>query len=70
MAMTRGDRPAGPRRRPTVLAWALWALAWALWASAVLCLASIGWFDQLLRQAGRPDLVQLNASGLPYLLGA
>jgi hypothetical protein len=31
--------------------------AWALWASAVLCLAAIGWFDQLLRQAGRPDLV-------------
>jgi hypothetical protein len=26
------------------------ALAWAL---AILCIASIGWFDQLLRQAGR-----------------
>jgi hypothetical protein len=23
-----------------------------LWASAVLCLAAIGWLDQLLRQAG------------------
>jgi hypothetical protein len=55
MAMTRGARPA--------------LVAWSLLASAALLLAVIGWFDQLLRQAGRADLVQLNASGLPYLLG-
>ena len=44
-------------------------LAWGLWALAVLCLALIGWFDHLLRQAGRADLVQLNASGVGYVLG-
>jgi hypothetical protein len=60
--MTSSDRPARRRRRPAVLAWACWALA-------LLCLAPIGWFDQLLRQAGRPDLVQLNATAVPYLLG-
>jgi hypothetical protein len=35
----------------------------------MLCLAAVAWFDRLLRQAGRPDLVQLNASAIPYLLG-
>ena len=35
----QGGRPAGPRPRPALP-------AWALWASAVLRLASVGWFDQ------------------------
>jgi len=43
-------------------------LAWALWALAVLGLASVPWFDRLTRQAGRPELTQLNASTIPYLL--
>jgi hypothetical protein len=30
--------------------------------------AAIVWFDQLLRQAGRVDLVQLNASAVPFLV--
>ncbi len=36
-------------------------LAWALWALAVLALAEVRWLDHLLRQAGRPDLVQWDA---------
>src|SRR6266511_3295565 len=30
--------------------------------------ATVPWFDHLMRQAGRPDLIQLNASTIPYLL--
>src|SRR5678815_3165244 len=47
--------------------WPGW-LAWVLWALAVLGLASVPWFDRLMRQAGRPELTQLNASTIPYLL--
>src|SRR5512132_4650138 len=47
--------------------WPGW-LAWALWALAVLGLASVPWFDRLARQAGRPELAQLNASTIPYLV--
>jgi hypothetical protein len=53
---------AKPRRRLTG------ALAWALWALAMVGLATVPWFDHLLRAAGRPDLTQLNASTIPYLL--
>jgi peptidoglycan biosynthesis protein MviN/MurJ (putative lipid II flippase) len=42
--------------------------AWALWALALLGLASVPWFDHLARQAGRPELTQLTASTIPYLL--
>jgi hypothetical protein len=42
--------------------------AWALWALALVGLATVPWFDHLTRRAGRPDLVQLNASTIPYLL--
>jgi hypothetical protein len=34
-------------------------LAWALWLLVVLTLAGVPVLDRLLRQAGRPDLVQL-----------
>jgi hypothetical protein len=34
-------------------------LAWALWLLTILALAAVPWLDRLLRQAGRPDLVQL-----------
>ena len=47
--------------------WPVW-LAWGLWGLAVLGLASVPWFDRLTRQAGRPELTQLNASTIPYLL--
>jgi len=44
--------------------------AWALWGLAVVGVATIPWFDHLLRAAGRPDLTQLNASTLPLVLAA
>ena len=52
----------GARRR-----WAPGALAWGLWTVAMLGLAVTPWFDHLLRQAGRPDLVTLDASGISAL---
>jgi hypothetical protein len=61
MAVTDGGRRA--RARP----W-LAALPWALWALAILGIGAAFWFDHLLRQAGRADLVQVNASALPWLL--
>jgi hypothetical protein len=33
-------------------------LAWGLWLASLLCLAVVPWLDELLRQAGRADLVQ------------
>jgi hypothetical protein len=47
-------RPRGGGRR----AWAA-VLAWALWLLAMLALVAVPLLDRLLRQAGRPDLVQL-----------
>jgi hypothetical protein len=54
-------RPEVTMRRAAVGAWALWALALA-------GLGSVPWFDELMRRAGRPDLTQLNASTIPYLV--
>jgi hypothetical protein len=42
--------------------------AWALWALALAGLATVPRFEHLARQAGRPELTQLNASTIPYLL--
>jgi hypothetical protein len=61
MALTTTVRPARAHWRPAGLAWALWALA-------MLGLAAVPWFDHLLREAGRPDLAQLDASGVPGVL--
>jgi hypothetical protein len=61
MVVTPAARYVRPRR------WSA-GLAWALWALAVLGLATLPWFDHLLRRGDRPDLVQLNASGVPFLL--
>src|SRR6266545_931919 len=61
MAVTPAVRPVGTHWRPAGLAWALWALA-------MLGLAAIPWFDHLLREAGRPELAQLDASGVPAVL--
>jgi hypothetical protein len=52
MAMIPGVRGAGARRRAA-------GLAWTLWAVGMLGLAAVPWLDHLLREAGRPDLVQL-----------
>jgi hypothetical protein len=46
------------------LRWWPAGLAWALWALAILGLPVVAWLDQLSRQAGRPDLVQLNLAQL------
>lgn len=61
MTVTPATRLARPREWPAGLAWALWALA-------MLVIATMLWLDHLLRQAGRADLVQVNASTLPWLL--
>jgi hypothetical protein len=61
MAVTAAGRPARVRRWPAALAWALWALG-------MLCLVAVPWLDRLLRQAGRPDLVQLTPDTAPPVL--
>jgi len=58
-----GGRRQGRRRWQGVLAWALWALV-------MLSLAAVPWFDHLLRQAGRPDLVQFTTETAPPALAA
>jgi hypothetical protein len=60
--VTPAVRPGGTHWRPAGLAWALWALA-------MLGLAAIPWFDHLFRAAGRAELAQLDASGVPGVLG-
>jgi hypothetical protein len=45
-------------------------LAWALWAVAMLGLVLVVWFDQLVRRAGRPDLVVVTLDAVPPLVGA
>jgi hypothetical protein len=61
MALTQAGRVARPRWWPAGLAWALWALA-------MLGIAAGLWFDHLLRQAGRADLVQASALAFAWLL--
>jgi hypothetical protein len=61
--VTTATRRARPRWWPAGLAWALWALA-------MLGLAVFVWLDQLLRQAGRSELVVLIPTAIPPVLGA
>jgi hypothetical protein len=63
LVVTAAAAAARARRWPAGLAWALWGLV----------LAGIGafaWIDQLVRQAGRPDLVVATPEVVPPLLGA
>jgi hypothetical protein len=61
MAVTAAVRVARTRWWSAVAAWALWMLT-------MLGLAAVLWMDRLLRQAGRPDLVQFAQGGwLPSL---
>jgi hypothetical protein len=53
MAVTPATRLARPRWWPGVAAWALWTLT-------MLAILGIAWLDHLSRQAGRPDLAQLD----------
>lgn len=60
-----------PAARLDRTGWRPGSAAWPLWALAVLGIGAIGWMDRLLRQAGRPDLVQLNtAEAVPLLLAS
>jgi hypothetical protein len=63
MAVNAAGRSARARWWPAGLAWALWVLA-------LLGVATIPWFDHLLRQAGRPELTQLHAITLPSVVAA
>jgi signal transduction histidine kinase len=45
-------------------------LASAVWLLAPLGLAAVAWFDHLQRQAGKSDLVNLNAVTVPHLVAA
>jgi hypothetical protein len=45
-------------------------VTWALWTLAMLGLIATAWFDQLLRQADRPDLAQLRGGGIAVVLSA
>jgi hypothetical protein len=62
-AVIPGARARESGWRPAVLAWTLWALT-------LLGLAVTAWFDRLLRQAGRPELVQLTGAALTVVLTA
>jgi hypothetical protein len=64
-ARTMVVAPAG---RAAGLRWWPAGLAWALWALAILGLLVTAWLDHLLRQAGRPDLVQETAGVAPVLV--
>jgi hypothetical protein len=55
--MTSTAGPGRPRR------WTA-GLAWALWLASLLCLAAVPWLDELLRQAGRADLIQFTFPGV------
>jgi hypothetical protein len=63
MAVNPAVRPARRSWRPGVAAWALWALA-------IAGVATLPWFDRLLRDAGRGDLTQLDASTSPSVVAA
>ena len=41
-------------------------LAWSLWGVFVAGMALVAWLDRLLRQAGRPDMVQWDVEGAIY----
>jgi hypothetical protein len=59
-----------PTAGVTRMRWHSGVLAWVLWALAMLGVATIPWFDHLLRQAHRPELTQLDATAVPMVLAA
>jgi hypothetical protein len=63
MAVTSATRRARSRR------W-LAGLAWVLWTLAMLGVPAAAWLDRLLREAGRPDLLELTPTAIPPVLGA
>jgi hypothetical protein len=63
LTVTATTGKAWPRSWSAVLAWALGVLT-------LLGLGATVWLDWLLRQAGRPDLTQLDAYVIPWLPAA
>jgi hypothetical protein len=63
MGMTLGARAVWPRWWPAGLAWVLWVLT-------LLGLVATAWLDQLLRQAGTPELTWLHLSSIPQVVAA
>jgi hypothetical protein len=63
MGLTPGARAARPWR------WAA-GLAWLLWALTLLALPATAWLDQLLRQAGAPELTWLDLGSIPQVAAA
>ena len=63
MAVSAAAPEARPWRWSGVVAWAAWVLT-------MFSLAVGAWLDHLLRQAGKPELVQLDAEGIPMVLAA
>jgi hypothetical protein len=63
MAVSPAARLGRPRRWPGVVAWTLWALT-------MVGIPVVAWSDHLLRQAGRPDLVQLTPGAVPAVLAS
>src|SRR5215216_6552624 len=63
MGLTPGARAARPWR------WAA-GLAWLLWALTLLALPATAWLDQLLRQAGAPELTWLDLGSIPQVVAA
>src|SRR5829696_8924632 len=64
MSVSPAARAARPRRRPGVLAWAVWALT-------VLGLGVAAWLAQLQRQAGSPETAWLlQPASVPLLVAA
>ena len=43
-------------------------LAWALWGLTLVALALVGWLNQLLVGAGRPDLAVISSDLSAYVL--
>jgi hypothetical protein len=75
MKTPRAPARAIPAARPAWPRWRRWrwrpaGLAWALWALAMLSIPAAAWLDHLLRQAGRPDLLELTPTAIPPVLGA
>ena len=63
MGLTPGARAARPRRWTAGLAWLLWALT-------LLALPATARLDQLLRQAGLPELTWLHLGSVPQVVAA
>jgi hypothetical protein len=65
-----GGQTGDPTARKAWPPWWPAGLAWALWALTLAGLGGNFWFDQLLRQAGRPELAPLGIFAIPPTVAA